>query len=83
MEENCFRNFLKNTELQIQKKLWLKRLANSHCSVLFKTVRDDDGNVEDVLASHGTWDDFGDMMKMVKNYNFMLKMPGSDEPTNY
>lgn len=61
------------------KKLWMLRLMDSHCSVLFKLIRDKENKIVNVIGSHGTWDDFTDMLKIVKSYDLTaLKYQGSE-----
>ena len=40
------------------------------CSALVKAVKDDSGNVKDVLIGHATWDDYNSLTRIYKHYKF-------------
>jgi len=50
--------------------IWLNKLSNSHCSALVKVVKDDNGNYKDLFFSHSTWDEYSEMLRIFKEYNF-------------
>lgn len=50
--------------------IWLKKLTDTHCSALVKLVKDEDGNIEDLFVSHTTWDDYSEMIRIFKVYDF-------------
>ena len=52
--------------------LYLKLSEIGHCSVLLKLLRDSDGNIEDFLAAHSTWDEYSEMIRIFKKYEFEL-----------
>lgn len=51
-------------------ELWYKLLQKSHCTVIVKLVRDNEGNVKDIIMGHDTWDDFNKMNRIYKSYEF-------------
>jgi len=51
--------------------IWLKKLSHSHCSALVKLIRDDSTNeIADILVGHTTWDDYSEMLRIYKQYEF-------------
>eukprot|EP01015_Nassula_variabilis_P019627 TRINITY_DN332_c0_g1_i2.p1 TRINITY_DN332_c0_g1~~TRINITY_DN332_c0_g1_i2.p1 ORF type:complete len:642 (+),score=76.63 TRINITY_DN332_c0_g1_i2:66-1991(+) len=51
--------------------VWAKLLRKSHCSVIVKLVRGEDGKIQDLIAAHNTWDDFSKMIRIYKQYEFV------------
>ena len=43
---------------------------NSKCSALVKLVHADDRDAIDLIASHNTWTDYGEMLRIFKSFNF-------------
>lgn len=53
-------------------KIYINILEQGHCSLLLKLLRDDNGNVKDLLIAHSTWDDYSEMHRIFKKYHFEL-----------
>lgn len=52
--------------------IFMKKLADAHCSALIKVIKDEDENIKDILIGHTTWDDYSEMLRIYKTYNFEL-----------
>jgi len=50
--------------------VWLKKLTNTHCSALVKLIKDEEGRIMDMFVGHSTWDDYTEMVRIFKVYNF-------------
>lgn len=46
---------------------------SSKCSAFIKLVRDDKGEIKDLLAGHTTWTDYYEMSRTYKHYKFELE----------
>jgi len=70
-KENAFMIdlFHKYNTTDIQ-KIWLKKLAHSHCSALVKLLKNEDNSIKDIMVGHTTWDDFSAMVRIFKENNF-------------
>jgi len=49
--------------------IWLNKLSHSHCSALVKLTKEND-EIKDCFFSHSTWDDYSEMIRIFKNYDF-------------
>jgi len=52
------------------KQVWLEKLAHEHCSAMLKLVKDEEGDIQDLLVGHTTWDDYSEMVRIFKSYSF-------------
>lgn len=47
--------------------------SESHCTIILKLLRDSDKNIKDLYIGHSTWDDYNEMIRIYKSYNFTIK----------
>lgn len=47
-------------------------LSSGRCSLFIKPLVEDD-KVKDILFSHSTWDEYSEMIRIIKKYNFEFK----------
>lgn len=52
------------------KMVWLHKIIDSHCSALIKVLKDENENYKDIMIGHTTWDDYSEMLRVYKVYNF-------------
>ena len=45
-------------------------LSKLRCSALLKTIKDDQGKIQDVYVGHATWDGFTSLTRSYKHYKF-------------
>jgi hypothetical protein len=50
--------------------VWLSKLTDTHCSALIKLTRDQNDNINDIYVGHSTWDDYSEMLRTMKVYEF-------------
>jgi len=50
--------------------IWLNKLSRSHCSALVKLTKDDAGNFKELFFTPSTWDEYSEMLRIFKIYDF-------------
>lgn len=55
-------------------------MIHSHCSAFIKVLKDNKGNYKDLIVSHNTWDDYSEMLRIYKHYDF--EFDGSNQSVN-
>lgn len=48
-------------------------MIKSHCSAFLKVIKDNKGNYKDLIVAHSTWDDYAEMLRIYKHYDFELE----------
>jgi hypothetical protein len=51
-----------------QVNVWKRLKWRSRCSAMMKLMKDDKGNVLDLLAGHVTWTDYTEIYRIIKQY---------------
>lgn len=45
---------------------WELKMLHSHCTLLCKLKKNENGSIEDLLVGHTTWDDYSEMLRIWK-----------------
>ena len=63
-------NLLKYYNSTSINEIWKKLIRKSHCSAVFKLIKDKKGKVKDIYFGHNTWTGFYEMLRVFKKQYF-------------